>query len=64
MVGSFALNRGDVVWLAVSPQAGHEQAGRRSGFVVSPVPYNRKAGLMLASPVTKRIKGYPFGGWC
>jgi mRNA interferase MazF len=60
MVASFAPNRGDLVWLAFSPQAGHEQAGRRPAFVVSPVSYNRKAGLMLACPVTRRIKGYPF----
>ncbi len=52
--------RGDVVWLTFDPQAGHEQAGRRPAFVVSPEAYNRKTGLFLACPVTSRVKGYPF----
>lgn len=52
--------RGDVVWLSFDPQAGHEQAGRRPAFVLSPEIYNRKSGLSLACPVTSRVKGYPF----
>lgn len=60
MVGSYVPNRGDLVWLDFSPRAGHEQAGRRPAFVVSPVSYNQKAGLMLACPVTSKVKGYPF----
>lgn len=57
---SYTPRRGDVVWLTFDPQAGHEQAGRRPAFVVSPEPYNRKTGLFLACPVTSRVKGYPF----
>ena len=56
----YVPKRGDVVWLSFDPQAGHEQAGRRPAFVLSPEPYNRKTGLLLACPVTSRIKGYPF----
>ncbi len=52
--------RGDVVWLSFDPQAGHEQAGRRPAFVVSPKEYNRKTGLFLACPITSKVKGYPF----
>jgi mRNA interferase MazF len=52
--------RGDFVWLEFSPQAGHEQAGHRPAFVISPEPYNRKTGLALLCPVTNKIKGYPF----
>jgi mRNA interferase MazF len=48
------------VWLTFDPQAGHEQAGRRPAFVISPEPYNRKTGLFLACPITSKIKGYPF----
>jgi mRNA interferase MazF len=52
--------RGDIVWLTFTPQAGHEQAGRRPAFVVSPYEYNKKAGLFLVCPITSQIKGYPF----
>lgn len=57
---SFVPRRGDLVWLSFDPQAGHEQAGRRPAFVVSPEPYNRKTGLFLACPITSMRRGYPF----
>ena len=52
--------RGDVVWLSFSPQAGHEQAGRRPAVVISPAVYNSKTGLALFCPITNQAKGYPF----
>jgi mRNA interferase MazF len=55
-----APDRGDVVWLSFSPQAGHEQAGRRPALVVSPVAYDRRVGLALVCPITSQAKGYPF----
>jgi mRNA interferase MazF len=57
---SHVPRRGDLVWLTFDPQAGHEQAGRRPAFVLSPEAYNRKTGLFLACPVTSKVKGYPF----
>jgi mRNA interferase MazF len=51
---------GDVVWINLNPQAGHEQAGRRPAVVLSPEKYNRKTGLALLCPITSQIKGYPF----
>jgi mRNA interferase MazF len=48
------------VWLQFSPQAGHEQAGHRPAFVISPEAYNRKTGLALVCPLTTQVKGYPF----
>jgi mRNA interferase MazF len=53
-------DRGDLVWLQFSPQAGHEQAGRRPALVLSTKQYNEKAGLALFCPVTSQVKGYPF----
>ena len=51
--------RGDVVWITLNPQAGHEQAGgRRPAVVLS--AYNSKVGLAILCPVTNQIKGYPF----
>ena len=52
--------RGDLVWVSLTPQAGHEQAGRRPALVVSPAQYNQRVGLALMCPVTSRVKGYPF----
>ena len=52
--------RGDVVWITLNPQVGHEQAGRRPAVVLSPAAYNGKVGLAILCPVTNQIKGYPF----
>ncbi|MBI4380067.1 MAG: endoribonuclease MazF [candidate division NC10 bacterium] len=60
MARSYVPNRGDVVWISLNPQAGHEQTGRRPAVVVSPPAYNRKVGLALLCPITSQIKGYPF----
>lgn len=53
-------DRGDVVWISMNPQAGHEQAGRRPALVLSPASYNGRIGLALLCPVTSQVKGYPF----
>ena len=57
---SYVPDRGDAVWLTFDPQAGHEQAGRRPALVLSPRPYNAKAGLAILCPITTQVKGYPF----
>jgi len=56
----YVPERGDIVWLQFTPQAGHEQAGHRPALVISPGPYNRRVGLALLCPVTSQVKGYPF----
>ena len=60
MIWGNTPERGDLGWISFSPQAGHEQAGRRPALVLSPKAYNAKVGLMLCCPVTSRVKGYPF----
>lgn len=60
MAHRYVPSRGDVVRIALSPQAGHEQSGRRPAVVVSPAAYNGKVGLALLCPITGRAKGYPF----
>ena len=57
---AYTPDRGDMVWIAFNPQAGHEQAGRRPALVLSPKAYNSKVGLALLCPITSQIKGYPF----
>ena len=56
----YVPDRGHVVWLAFSPQAGHEQAGHRPALVLSPQSYNDRTGLALFCPITSRVKGHPF----
>ncbi len=57
---AYVPERGDVVWLDFTPQAGREQAGRRPAVVLSPGAYNRLVGLAVVCPLTTRVKGYPF----
>ena len=57
---TYVPDRGDVVWITLNPQAGHEQAGRRPALVISPAAYNGKVGLVLLCPITNQVKGYPF----
>ncbi len=59
-MATYFPDRGDAVWLHFTPQAGHEQAGRRPALILSPVAYNKKVGLALLCPITSQVKGYPF----
>jgi mRNA interferase MazF len=59
-MSSYVPDRGDLVWLEFTPQAGSEQRGRRPALVLSPKSYNGKVGLALFCPITPKIKGYPF----
>jgi mRNA interferase MazF len=52
--------RGDVVRIEFTPQAGHEQAGNRPALVISPAAFNGRVGLALVMPITGQSKGYPF----
>ena len=56
----YVPQRGDVVWITLNPQSGHEQAGRRPAVVLSPGIYNEKVELAILCPVTNQIKDYPF----
>ena len=57
---AYVPQRGDVVWITLNPQAGHEQSGRRPAVVLSPAAYNDKVGLAILCPITNQIKGYSF----
>ncbi|MFA7308921.1 MAG: endoribonuclease MazF [Patescibacteria group bacterium] len=60
MVKKYTPVCGDIVWLDFDPIRGHEQAGLRPAYIVSPETYNSLLGLCLACPITKQVKGYPF----
>jgi mRNA interferase MazF len=57
---TYIPKRGDIVWITLNPQAGHEQSGRRPALVLSPTSYNDKTGLAILCPITSIVKGYPF----
>lgn len=48
------------MWISLSPQAGHEQAGRRPAVILSPAAYSGRTHLAVMCPITNQIKGYPF----
>ena len=59
-MAAYTPDRGDFIWLNFTPHAGHEQAGKRPALVLSPKEYNKKTNLLIACPVTSKVKGYPF----
>jgi mRNA interferase MazF len=52
-------DRGSLVWLSFSPQAGREQAGRRPGIVLTKAIYHRRSRLAIVCPITSQEKGWP-----
>ena len=57
---AYIPDSGDIVWITFSPQAEHEQPGRRPSLVLSPAAYNGKVALAILCPITSHVKGYPF----
>ncbi len=53
-------DRGHLVFMDFSPQAGTEQAGRRPALVLSPLAFNIGTGLAFVCPVTSQAKGGGF----
>jgi mRNA interferase MazF len=51
--------RGSIVWVDFSPQAGHEQAGCRPAIVLTPRTYHEVTRKAVVCPVTSRERGWP-----
>ena len=51
--------QGDIVMMNFSPQAGHEQAGRRPALVISNKSFHRYTRMAIVCPITNQIKDYP-----
>jgi hypothetical protein len=64
VIMEYIPDRGDIVWITLNPQAGHEQAGRRPALILTPKTYNQKVGLAILCPITSQIKGYPSRTGC
>ncbi|MSO72010.1 MAG: mRNA-degrading endonuclease [Rhodospirillaceae bacterium] len=52
-------DRGSLVWMLFSPQAGSEQAGRRPGIVLTTAAYHQRSRLAIVCPITSRERGWP-----
>lgn len=59
-----APDRGDIVWVDFDHTLDREQKDKRPALVLSPKNYNAKSSLILACPLTTKIKGYPFEVKC
>ena len=56
----YHARQGDIIWLTLDPQAGHEQKGRRPAIVVSNDSFNnfvRTAAMVC--PITNTDRGIP-----
>lgn len=51
-------DRGDLVWMLVSPHAGREQGGRRPGIVISPRLFHEHSSLAIVCPIASRERGW------
>ena len=58
-MSDYRPTQGDIVMLDFTPQAGHEQVGRRPALVVSNSSFQRYTGLAIFCPSTNQIKDYP-----
>lgn len=57
---AYRARQGDIIWLTLDPQAGHEQKGRRPALVASNNRFNDFSGTMaMVCPVTNTDKGIP-----
>lgn len=57
---AYIPDRGDIIWITLNAQSGHEQSGRRPALVLSGASYNKKVELAILCPITSQVKGYPF----
>ncbi len=53
------IKQGDLFWATLDPILGSEQAGVRPVVILSGESMNEGLPLVLACPLTRRIKGYP-----
>ncbi|MEA4845818.1 MAG: type II toxin-antitoxin system PemK/MazF family toxin [Clostridiaceae bacterium] len=56
---SYVPKQGDIIWITLDPQLGHEQKGRRPGLVISNDYFTKMTGLIVLCPITKTDNGFP-----
>ena len=60
MQAPYAPDRGHIVLLDFSPQAGSEMAGEHRALVLSEARFSVATGLAVVCPITRQVKGSPF----
>ena len=53
-------DRGDIVLIDLSPQAGTEMRGEHRAIVLSERDFSVATGWVVVCPITTKIKGSPF----
>lgn len=56
MKSSRCPKKGEIVWCALDPIRGHEQAGSRPCVVISGTIFNQKTGMIVVCPITSTSK--------
>ncbi len=51
--------QGDIVFLDLSPQSGHERAGRRPGVVISNEQFSIRTKFAVVCPITNTSSKFP-----
>ncbi len=51
---------GDIIWLHFDLPTGSKAQDYKPALVLSPLPYNKKTGLVVCCAITSNAKGYPF----
>ena len=54
------LERGDLITVNFSPQAGVEIKDRHPAFIVSPSSYNKRSSLVICCPITSTVRNNPW----
>jgi len=57
---AYAPERGDIILIELSPQAGSEMAGEHRAIVLSERAFSVATGWVVVCPITTKIKGSPF----
>ena len=58
-MAAYIPEQGDIIMMNFSPQASHEQGGRRPALVISNASFYRYTHLRIVCPITTKIKDYP-----
>ena len=56
---AYAPDRGDIILIELSPQAGTEMAGQHRALVLSEQAFSVATGWVVVCPITTRITGSP-----
>lgn len=55
----YVPNQGDIIYLTLNPQSGHEQSGRRPVLVISKYNFNNTTKLAVVCPITNAERKVP-----